>query len=87
MFFWKKKKEKELLINSKFHLGDFVGFRYKGELSYGIIRCIREFENRIYYDISVGGEATMLAQDIEEEKIIWKKRSSLKSSPGQKAKL
>ena len=57
-------------IDSKFNIGDFVSFHYKNDLRYGVIKAIREKNGIIYYDLNVGGEATWLASDIEESKIV-----------------
>ncbi len=62
-----KKKNK---IASKYNVGDFVSFHYKNDLRYGVIKAIREKNGIIYYDLNVGGEATWLAIDIEEAKIV-----------------
>lgn len=65
MFFKKKNK-----INSKFQKNEFVGFHLNGDLKHGSINNIKELNGEIYYDIKVGGEATWLAKDIKEDKII-----------------
>ena len=63
--FFKKNK-----IDSKYQIGDFISFHYKNDLRYGVIKAIREKNGIIYYDLNVGGEATWLASDIEESKIV-----------------
>ena len=35
-----------------------------------MINDIKMIDNNIYYDIKVGGEATWLAKDISEDKIV-----------------
>ena len=62
-----KKKNK---IDSKYNIGDFVSFHYKNDLRYGVIKSIKEKDGIIYYDLNVGGEATWLATDVEESKIV-----------------
>ena len=63
--FFKKNK-----IDSKYQIGDFISFHYKNDLRYGVIKSIKKIDDKIYYDINVGGEATWLATDIEESKIV-----------------
>lgn len=65
MFFRKKNK-----INSKFKINEFVSFHLNGELRHGMINEIKEIDGNIIYDIKVGGEATWLAKDIKEDKIV-----------------
>ncbi|MBQ9900261.1 MAG: hypothetical protein IJM36_03945 [Acholeplasmatales bacterium] len=65
MFFKKKNK-----INSKFQKDEFVSFHLNGDLKHGVIYNIKELSGEIYYDIKVGGEATWLAKDIREDKIL-----------------
>ena len=67
-----KKKEK---IESKYKIGEFVSFhgttfQDKPELKFGVISNVRKTEDGIVYDIKVGGEATWLAKDVKEEKIV-----------------
>lgn len=62
-----KKKNK---INSKYQKGDFVAFHMNNDLKHGMISEIRLIDDKILYDIKVGGEATWLAKDIEEDKIL-----------------
>ena len=66
MGLFKKKKK----IDSKFKVDEFVSFHYKNDLRYGVIKAIREENGVIYYDINVGGEATWIAQNIEENQIV-----------------
>ncbi len=65
MFFKKKNK-----LNSKFQKNEFVSFHLDGDLKHGVINNIKELNGNIYYDIKVGGEATWLAKDISEDKIL-----------------
>lgn len=62
-----KKKNK---IISKYNKNEFVSFHYNNDLRHGVIKNIKEVNGIIYYDINVGGEATWLARDIEESKIV-----------------
>ena len=65
MFFKKKNK-----FNSKFQLKEFVSFHQDGDLKHGMISNIKEVDGKIFYDIKVGGEATWLAKDVSEDKVI-----------------
>lgn len=65
MFFKKKNK-----INSKSQKNEFVSFHLDGDLKHGVINNIKELNGNIYYDIKVGGEATWLAKDISEDKVL-----------------
>jgi hypothetical protein len=65
MFFKKKNK-----LNSKFQKNEFVSFHLDGDLKHGVINNIKELNGNIYYDIKVGGEATWLAKDISEDKVL-----------------
>ena len=62
-----KKKNK---LNSKFQKNEFVSFHLNGDLKHGVINNIKELNGNIYYDIKVGGEATWLAKDISEDKVL-----------------
>lgn len=64
------KKKKKINIETKFKLNEFVSFHYKNELRYGIIIGIRLLDGKIVYDISVGGEATWKAYDVDEDTIL-----------------
>lgn len=57
-------------IDSKYKIGEFVGFHMDNELKHGVIKNIKKNNDIIYYDINVGGEATWLAKDIDENKIL-----------------
>ncbi len=65
--FKKKKKNK---YNSKYQIGEFISFHLNNDLKFGMINDIKMIDNNIYYDIKVGGEATWLAKDISEDKIV-----------------
>ncbi len=64
MFFSKKQK-----FESKFKKDEFVSFHYNNELYHGVIYLVKKVDDKIYYDIKVGGEATWLCKDICEDKI------------------
>ena len=67
MFLFRKKKEK---IDSKYSVGEFVAFHMNNDLKHGVIKNVRLVDNIILYDINVGGEASWLAEGIEESKIL-----------------
>ncbi len=56
-------------IKSKFKHGDMVRFRYENELTFGCILFIREVDNKILYDIQVGGQCPFIASLVEEKDI------------------
>lgn len=62
--------KKKIKINSKFKKGDFIAFHMNNDLKHGMISDIKMVDDKILYDIKVGGEATWLAKDIEEDKIL-----------------
>ena len=62
-----KKKNK---IDSKFKINEFVGFHVNNDFKHGIIKNVKEKDGNIFYDINVGGEASWMAYDIMENKII-----------------
>ena len=65
--FKRKNKNK---YNSKYKIGEFVSFHKDGDLKHGMINNIKLVNDIILYDIKVGGEATWLAKDISEDKIL-----------------
>jgi len=65
-----KRKNK---FNSKYQIGEFISFHMDNDLKHGVIFKIKEVDGLIFYDIKVGGEATWLAKDISEDKIIRNK--------------
>lgn len=67
MFLFKKKKT---VIDSKFKLGEFVAFHMNGDLKHGVIKNVKLVDNVPVYDINVGGEASWIAEGIEESKIL-----------------
>lgn len=52
MFF---KRKKEVIIDSKFKKGDFVNFRYKDDLRFGIVYDIKKVNDEIIYSVQMGG--------------------------------
>ncbi len=70
MFF----KKKKIKIDSKYKIDEFVGFHKNGDLKLGVVIAVRIVDGKTLYDINVGGEASWIAKDIEEEKIVKLKK-------------
>ena len=62
--------KKKIKFETKYKIGEFVSFHMDNDLKYGVIKNINKVDDKIFYDINVGGEATWLAKNIEEVKII-----------------
>lgn len=73
MCFWKKKKE--VHIDSKYQLGDFVLFKNKrDEATSGYIYKVYLSPNgEVMYDIQIGGECPAILDNIPETKVIKRK--------------
>ena len=68
------KRKKKLEIETKFHLGDAVRFRYRDELYFGWIYEIHaENQEQISYDVQVGGQCPMIIKNIKEEELTLRK--------------
>lgn len=66
--FGRKKKKEDIIINSKFKVGDQVRFRYRGDLVFGWIYTIKKGPSgNIIYDVQIGGQCPAIIYDIEEE--------------------
>ncbi len=64
------KRKKKIEIDSKFKLGEFVAFHMNRDLKHGVIKNVKIVDGVTLYDINVGGEASWLAEGIEESKIL-----------------
>ena len=65
-----KKKKKEEPINSKFVIGQQVRFKGRdGFLTTGYVYSIRKANDKILYDVQVGGECPTIRKDIPEEEL------------------
>ncbi len=75
-FFKKKKKKVEVVINSKFKVGDSVKFRdRRDELTNGYVYDVHQSSDGVItYDIQKGGECPVVIEGILEEKVIPAKR-------------
>ena len=73
MCFKRKKKEP---INSLYHIGDFVSFRdEKRGLTPGLIYEVKlDKDQKVIYDIQIGGECPAFYYNISEDKVILRKR-------------
>jgi hypothetical protein len=67
--FFKKKKIKEITINTKYKLGEEVRFIYENESYIGRIVFVRIVNDNALYDICVGGECPWTAININEADI------------------
>ena len=69
MCFFKKKKKIEI-TNNRFQLGDSIRFRYRGNVSRGIIYNVKlDEEGRVIYDVQIGGECPAIIENIKEEEL------------------
>ena len=65
-----KRKKKEAVVGAKFHLGQQVSFKYRGDMTPGTIYGIKYDENKnIIYDVQIGGECPAVITNIKEEEI------------------
>ncbi len=70
MFF---KRKKEVIIDSKFKKGDFVNFRYKDDLRFGIVYDIKKVNDEIIYSVQMGGECPVIINNLKEETLFKSK--------------
>ena len=70
MCLFRKKKIKEIILNSKFSKGEFVKFKYRGEIAPGYIHDVKkDSNNTILYDIQIGGECPAIINSVDEDLI------------------
>ena len=70
MCLFKKKKKEEIVINSKFLVGDSVSFRRRDELTFGWIYAIHlKGDDEVYYDVQIGGQCPAIIYDIKESEL------------------
>jgi hypothetical protein len=66
MCFFKRKKKPEIV--SRYHEGDMVYFRFRGERAFGYVYAIKQDEQgKVLYDIQIGGQCPAILKDIPEE--------------------
>ena len=73
MCFFKKKK-KITITGNRFKLGQLVSFKYRDEVNPGIIYQVKlDKDNKIIYDIQIGGECPAIIYDVKEEDIFLRR--------------
>ena len=71
---WFKKKKKVVISNNKYTIGQMVNFRHRGEICPGIIHDVMlDRDNRVIYDIEIGGECPAVMTNIKEEDIFLRR--------------
>ena len=71
MCLFKKKKKKPAINNNKYSLGQYVKFRYRGELDPGVIYDLDlDSDGNVIYDVQVGGECPFIVRGVKEKDII-----------------
>ena len=69
-----KRKKKVITINSRYHKGDVVNFKYRNEICPGIIHDVSiSHSGEIVYDIQIGGECPTVIRDIKDQDIFLRK--------------
>ena len=69
-----KKKKKVVLSGNAFKKGQTVNFKYRDEISPGIIYNIKlDKDNKIIYDIQIGGECPAIIYDVKEEDVFLRR--------------
>lgn len=72
LFFKKKIKWEE---NAKYKKGDYVNFRYRGELFFGyVFECKKNTDGKIVYTIQIAGQCPALIENYREEDILGLKQ-------------
>jgi len=65
-----KKKKKIVVTGNKYEIGQSVRFKYRGEVCPAVIYEVKlDNDNKIIYDVQLGGECPIIVNDIPEEKI------------------
>ena len=73
MCFFKKKK-KITITGNRFKLGQLVSFKYRDEINPGIIYQVKlDKDNKIIYDVQIGGECPAIIYDVKEEDIFLRR--------------
>ncbi len=73
MCFFKKKK-KITITGNRFKLGQLVSFKYRDEVNPGIIYQVKlDKDNKIIYDVQIGGECPAIIYDVKEEDIFLRR--------------
>lgn len=70
-FLKRKSKRSHYPETAKYKAGDFVRFRYRGEVTHGFIYDAKESDDgKILYTLQKGGECPSFVYDYEEKDII-----------------
>lgn len=73
MCFFKKKK-KITITGNRFKLGQLVSFKYRDEVNPGIIYQVKlDKDNKIIYDVQIGGECPAIIYNVKEEDIFLRR--------------
>ena len=71
MFFDKLFKRNKYPEAAKYKKGDFVNFRYRGELSFGYIyEAFESDDGKITYTLQIGGQCPAFLYNWKEEEIL-----------------
>lgn len=65
-----KKRKIEEIINSKFKINDFVDFKYRDDIYFGIVSDIYKVEDCIFYDIDIAGQCPTTITKVSEDRLI-----------------
>jgi len=66
----KKTNQSSIITNAKFHDKDFVDFKHRDEIYFGVISGIYQKDGTIYYNIDIAGQCPTTYQGVEEERVI-----------------
>lgn len=65
-----KKKKPKVIIKTKFHMGDYIRFRLRGELCTGWIYEIYAKEGQeTVYDVQIGGQCPAIIYGVKESEL------------------
>ena len=71
---WFKKKKKVVISNNKYTVGQMVNFKYRGDVSPGMIYRVKlDNEDHVIYDVQVGGECPAVMTNVKEEDIFLRR--------------
>lgn len=64
------KKKNKVVVNTKFHIGDHVRFRYRDERYFGWIYKIHARQgSETTYDIQIGGQCPAILEGFKESEL------------------
>ena len=68
---WFLKKKNKYPEQAKYQKGDYVNFRYHGDLHFGYINEAKlDKDNKVLYRIQIAGQCPSYVNDYKEENII-----------------